>query len=59
MIDQNGRRLYQISFPTNSVDLIYKGVIRISPDERVSITIWLMEEYVDGLIFDGADLRRF
>lgn len=45
--------------PTNSVDWIYEGEVRISPDDRVSITIWLKEEYADGLLFSGADLCYF
>ena len=45
--------------PTNSVDWIYEGEVRISPDDRVSITIWLKEEYADGLLFGGADLYCF
>ena len=45
--------------PTNSVDWIYEGEVRISPDDRVSITIRLKEEYADGLLFGGADLCYF
>lgn len=45
--------------PTNSVDWIYEGEVRVSLDDRVSITIWLKEEYADGLLFDGAELCCF
>lgn len=45
--------------PTNSEDWVYEGEVRISPDDRVSITIWLKEEYADGLIFGGAELCCF